>query len=75
MGTELQRPTRRENTISAVNTAITALDLARNKSNIGTVKAIFRSATDLLTTARVRFSLFRIDHPQAHNWLGLDSDG
>ena len=32
-------------------------------------------ATDLLMMTRVRFSLFRNDLFQAHNWLGLDSDG
>ena len=61
METVPQQPTGREDIISALNAAIATLDLARNNSNVGTAKNIFRSATDILTTARVRFSLFRDD--------------
>ena len=74
METAPQQPTGREDTISALNAAIATLDLARNNSNVGTAKNIFRSATDILTTARVRFFLFRDDQVQAHSRLGLDSD-
>ena len=53
METDLQRPTRREDAVPTIDTTVAALDLARNNSNIGTAKAIFRSATDLLATTRV----------------------
>ena len=69
-----QRPTAREDIISALNAAIATLDLARNNSNIGRAKTIFRSATDILTTARVCPSLIYDDQVQAHSRLGLDPD-
>ena len=72
---ESQRPTGREDTIPSLNAAIAALNLAQKNSNIATARAIFRSATDLLTTTRVCSSPFRNDRFQAHSWSGLDSNG
>ena len=57
METNAQRPTGQEDAVSVLNAGIAALDLARKNSNMATTKAIFRSATDVLTMARVRFSL------------------
>ena len=74
METDPQRPASREDIISAMNAAIATLNLARNNSSIGTAKTVFRSAVDLLTTARVCFSLFHDDRLQAHGQLGLDSN-
>ena len=67
METSPQRPTGQENTTSTLNAAMAALNLARDNSNIGTVKAIFRSSIDLLATARVCFSLFRNDWLRAYS--------
>ena len=66
METGPQRPPGQEDAVSALNNAL-------KNSNIATVRAIFRSATNLLTMTRVRLSLFRNDQLQAHNRLGLDS--
>ena len=74
METDPQRPTGREDTLSSLNAAIATLNLARNSSNIGTAKTIFRSATDILTTAKVCSSFFHDNQVQAHSLLGLDSD-
>ena len=69
------RPTGREDTISSLNAAIAILNLAQKNSKIATARAIFRSATNLLTATRVRSSLFRDNRIQAHSWLELDSNG
>ena len=75
METDPQRPTGREDTISAMNAAIAALNLAQKNSNIAATKAIFRTAADLLTTTLVCFSLFCDNRCQAHNLLGLNPNG
>ena len=67
METDPQRPTGREDTVSALNAAVAALNLAQKNSNTAAVRAIFRSATDLLTMTRVRFFLSRNDRFKAHS--------
>jgi hypothetical protein len=53
METELRRPKGRESTISALNAAIEALNLAKEVSSITPAKAVFGSVSVILTTIRV----------------------
>jgi len=55
MEVESQRPKGREGTISALNTVIEALDLAREVSNIVPAEAVFGSASVTLVMIRVSF--------------------
>ena len=50
-----QRPKNREGTVTALNTAIEALNLAEKTPTITPAKAVFGSVSVLLTTIRVRF--------------------
>jgi len=55
---EPKRPKGRETTISALNGAVEAVDLARKGSRIYSAEVVFRSVGTLLTLIRVRFLLF-----------------
>jgi len=55
MEVESQRPKGREGTISALNTVIEALDLAREVSSIVPAEAVFGSASVTLVMIRVSF--------------------
>ena len=65
MEAESQRSKGRDGAISALNTAIEALDLAKI-SNVTQAKAVFGSASILLTTIRVYFPLSSDDFLQVH---------
>ena len=66
MQAESQRPKGQEGAISALNTAIEALNLAEKISGIAPVKAVLGSVGTLLTMIRVRFPLFCHDLLQVH---------
>ena len=53
MEAESQRPEGRENTVSALGAAIGALNLAKELSSITPAKAVFGTASIILTTIRV----------------------
>jgi len=55
MEVESQRPKGRESVISELNTAIEALDLAKDASGIAPAKAVFGSVSIILATIRVSF--------------------
>jgi len=57
MEVESQRPEGREGAISALNTAIEALNLAKELSSIVPAGALFGSASVILTIIRVSFLL------------------
>jgi len=60
-----QRPKGRDGTISSLNIAIEGLNLAKEISSVTPAKAVFGSASVLLTMIKVRF-LFRDEAIQSH---------
>ena len=67
-----QRPKDRRSTISALNAAITALDLAEKPSTITPAKVIFGSVSTLLATIKVCFLLSSNDLLRIDTHIGLD---
>ena len=57
MEAESQRPKERDGTISALNVAIEALNLAKEVSGITPAKAVFGSVSVILTTIKVSLPL------------------
>ena len=57
METESQRPRGREGAVSALSAATEALNLAEKNSSITSAKAVFNTASNLLTIVRVCFLL------------------
>ena len=57
MEVESQQPNEREGAVSALNTAIEALNLAGDASNVAPAKALFGSVGTTLATIRVSFLL------------------
>ena len=55
MTTKSQRPKGREGALSSLNVAIGALNLVKEVSTIAPAKAVFNSASVLLTMIRVSF--------------------
>jgi len=55
MEVESQRPKGKEGTISALNTVIEALNLAKEVSSIAPAKAVFGSVSVILVIIRVSF--------------------
>ena len=72
MRADTPRPKRRDNTLSSLNVAIEALNLAKEISFITPAKAVFGSVGSLLTMLKVRRFLFRNDELCVHTYLGLD---
>jgi len=74
MDAETQQPKGRDkdNTLSLLNVAIEALNLAKEISSITPAKAVFGSVGALLVMIRVSFFLFRSDEPTAYMCPGLD---
>lgn len=72
MEDESQRPEGREGAIPALNAAIESLNPAENASSIGPARAVFDSATTLLTMIRVCFLSFCNDLLHVHT-PGQDS--
>jgi len=58
MAAKSQRPKGRENTVSLLNAAIDAMDLAEKISSITPAKAVFATVSVLLTMIKVCFLLF-----------------
>ena len=71
MAATLQRPSRREGTISLLNAAIEAVNLAKEASSITPAKIAFASAGVLLTMIKVCFLLCD-EMFQAHTQSGID---
>jgi len=61
-----QRPKGRDGTISSLNIAIEGLNLAKELSDITPAKAVFGSASVLLTMIKVRLLLFYDEVTQTH---------
>ena len=59
METKSQRPKGREETLSSLNVAIEAMNLAKEVSSATPAKAVFGSVSVLLTMTRVRRLQFR----------------
>jgi len=72
MEAEPQRPKGRDGTLSSLNIAIEAMNLAKEVSSITPAKAVFGSVSILLTMVRVRFPLFYRGALHVHVWPGLD---
>jgi len=71
MAATSQRPSRREGTISLLNVAIEAVNLAKEASSITPAKAAFTSAGVLLTMIKVCFLLCD-EMFEVHTQLGID---
>jgi len=67
-----QPPKGRDGTLSSLNIAIEAMNLAKEISSITPAKAVFGSVSILLTMVRVRFLVFHDRMPHIHVWPGLD---
>ena len=65
MVTKTQQPKGRDGVLSSLNMAIDALNLVKEVSSIAPAKAVFGSASVLLTMIKVRF-LFCDETLQAH---------
>ena len=61
MKTKSQQLKEPDGTLSSLNAAIGALDLARDEANVRPAKYVFTSARVLLTTIRVRFLPAHVD--------------
>ena len=72
MDAKSKRQKRRENTLSLLNVAIDALDLAKEVSSVTPAKAIFGSVSALLSMIRVHFPIFFDNIPQIHEQSGLN---
>jgi len=66
MQTESQRPKGRDGAISSLNVAIEGLNLAKELSGVTPAKAVFGSASILLTMIKVCFLLFCDEVIQTH---------
>jgi len=55
MDANSQQPKRRDATLSSLNAAVEALNLAGGRSSIASAKAVFRTVAVILTTIRVGF--------------------
>jgi hypothetical protein len=74
MDANSQRPKGRDGTLSSLNMAIDALNLAKDVVGIAPAKAAFGSVSALLTMIRVRFCLFCDDGLRAHVCPGFDGE-
>jgi len=72
MKTTSQQSRGREGTISLLNAAIDAMNLAKEASGITPAKAAFGSAAVLLTMIKVCFLLFCDEMSQVHIQPGID---
>ena len=61
MDAKSRQPKGRDNTVSALNVAIEALNLAKEASSITPAKAVFGTVTIMLTMIKVSFLLFLVD--------------
>jgi len=70
MHTESRRPKGRDGAISSLNVAIEGLNLAKELSGVMPAKAVFGSASILLTMIKVPLLLSCNDVTQAHTYPG-----
>ena len=63
MDTRSQR--RRDDILSSLNASVEAMNIAKELASITSVKAVFGSASAILTVIRVGFLLVHPDQPQA----------
>ena len=61
MVTKPQRSKRRDGVLSSLDTAVGAMNLAKEVSSMTPAKAVFGTVSILLTMIRVRFLLFSIN--------------
>ena len=61
MDAKSRQPKGRDNTVSALNVAIEALNLAKELSSHTPAKAVFGTVSIILTTVKVSFPLFLVD--------------
>jgi len=66
MATKSRRPKGRENTVSSLNAAIEALNLAEKISSVTPAKAVFATVSVLLTMIKVCFLLCCDDMFRVH---------
>ena len=66
MDADPRREKRRDNVLSTLNVAIEATNLAKEFSSVTPAKAVFGSASVLLTMIRVRLLPFSDDTSQVH---------
>ena len=66
MDTDSKQQKRRDNTLSLLNAAIEAMNLAKEVSSATPAKAVFGSVSALLTMIRVRFLPFCGDELWVH---------
>jgi len=71
MAATSQRPKGRDGTLSSLNAAIEAMNLAKEVSGIAPAKAVFGSVSILLTMVRVRFLAPTDPMYHVHVWPGL----
>ena len=71
MDTKSQQTKLQDRTISSLDTAIEALNLAKENSSIGPTKAVFGSVSVLLAMIRVLFLLFCNGVLRIHTYPGL----
>ena len=72
MDAKSKRQKRQENTLSLLNVAIEAVNLAKEISDATPAKAVFGSVSAILSMIRVRFPLIYNNLPQVHVQSGLD---
>ena len=61
MDAKSRQPKGCDNTVSVLNAAIEALNLAKELSSITPAKAVFGTVSVILTTIKVSFLLFLVD--------------
>jgi hypothetical protein len=66
MDPKSQRSKRQDATLSTLNVAIEAMNLAKEVSSMTPAKAIFGSVSVILAMIRVGPLLVRLDEPEAH---------
>ena len=71
MDKESKRQKRRDDVLSLLDTAIQAMDLAKEVASPTPAKAVFGSVSALLTMVRVRLPLSCDDGPRIHTYPGF----
>ena len=72
MGVDSKQQKRRDDTLSLLDAAIEAVNLAKEISSPTPAKAVFGTVSTLLTTIRVGLLLLCNDERQVHVYLGFD---
>jgi len=72
MAADPQRPKGRDGTLTSLNIAIEAMNLAKEVSSVTPAKAVFGSVSILLTMVKVRFLVSNDPTFRVHMWPGLN---